>query len=169
MIIALALALQAHTLENLTPRDLPQDTIAGLRLGESQAEATARLHEISDSVVERPGDLGGTEFVAGHVQMTICRGNVVSVVVELEDFHMFATIAEAMTHVYGPAIPDPMAFAGARPATDPRGALTMSFAAIRLRWRRAPTYLLGYTEISGERRAFESLTSQINPCHHMPN
>lgn len=156
---ALALVLQAHTLENITPADLPQDSIAGIRLGEPQAAAITRLHEMGDHVEERAVDNGATEYVAGVLQVRTCRGVVDFVTLQLEDFHMFATLAEAMIHVYGPPnTPDIMAMG------DPQHAATVSLAAVRLSWRRAPAYLLGYSEVSGERHAFETLAAPHSPC-----
>ena len=144
------------------------DEVATVRLGESEGVARSKLTEWGE--LKRTDDGNGqVTLVAGETTAILCTGKVVSVSREyLDGFDHFAALAELITKQYGPAKPaDILRIAGERPATDPRGEMKISISGIRITWPAAPKYLLGYSEINGTKRAFESLNDK-NPCKRKP-
>jgi hypothetical protein len=157
---ALAAALQPAA----PPTQLDLSQIQGVRLSDTEAAATATLSRWGN-VTREPGERGAINLAIGRVAATVCEGRIVSVSQKLgTTFHQFAAFAEGLMEVRGaPERPDIFAIDGSRPASDPRGALTISASTIRLSWANAPNYILGFSEVSGEHTVWEAL-NQPHSC-----
>jgi hypothetical protein len=109
---------------------------------------------------------GITELTGDRVKVQTCRGEVVFVTQEfIEGFRIFAMLAQAVMRVYGPPDrPDIWSLDGSRPATDPRGPLSLQISVIRLTWPSVPNYMLGYSEVGGDTQSFETLARRGHPC-----
>src|SRR4051794_14210069 len=155
---ALALAMMAE------PEQLPFDEIAGIRLGDTEQSALAKIATFGP-VRRSASATGGDLIEASDVGVTVCRGRVVQVTDTLPDkLPAFTALVEAYTKAYGPALPADIWYrAWERPATDPRGAARLEMSVIRVAWKAAPHFLLVFDEINGEQKASVNLNG-VNPC-----
>jgi hypothetical protein len=165
MDIAVALMALSATLQPAAAQaklDLSQ--VAGVHLGDTESAATAQLAEFGN-VTREQGEKGALSLVAGPVNATLCQGRIVMVSLQLgTSFHEFARLAGAWMKVRGaPEPPDIFAIDASRPASDPLGALTISASTIRLSWKNAPGYALGFREVDGKHVVWEVLAEQ-NRC-----
>ena len=140
------------------------DVVAGVRLGDTRAVVEAKWKEFGPITATNSED-GSVELESGSDKATICQGKVVTVSRVLgDDFNIFAEYANLFMREHGqPEKPDIFAANADIPTPDSQGATPFKSSVIRLQWRAAPDYILGYMEVNEDRSAFESLVGK-NSC-----
>lgn len=150
-------------LAEVASAQLPLDSVDHVRLGDTKESVQAAWRELGP-IDENKEDDGTVRLSAATNSATLCRGRVVIASREIsERFNDFASFAQALIEVHGPATPEVFAVNGERSDPDPRFPTMMETAVIRLRWEKAPNYMLQFYEINGATRTVETLAGP-NPC-----
>jgi len=138
----------------------PVDNVAGVRLGDSEAAARRRIRRYG-AVARQVADDGAVTLTAGAAAATLCRDEVVSMVLVIgHGFHDFARAGAHFLKTRGPAL-SPELYAIA-PAGSAAGA-AVGTDIVRLKWAEAPAFSLAYSEAGDTHQVFVALNAP-NPC-----